>query len=664
MKSKLRLGVTPLEDRSLPATFGIPWADPNISLSFAPDGTPVAGRTSNLFAGLNASQSTTEWQEDILRAFYTWSVHANFDISVTPDAGATFGTPGRLQNDPRFGDIRIGGNSLASDVLAVGLPPDPALAGTLAGDIFVNTYYQFSGSPYDIYTVMLHEGGHALGLDHSNDPNSPLYPRFNNTVSNLTAGDISAIRALYGPRVADRHEGTTGNGTSATATGLGVPTNYSGATPLLGYGSLSTATDKDIFYFDTISGRGENHNVTLRVQSSGLSLLGAKVTVYYLDSNGNPQEAANMTSDSADITGDTLTVTFDGNDDDDFTSRRYYVRVEKAESAPFTLGRFAVAVSFDGENTVPAANLNQVILGSYHNLGANDLAALLQNPNTALVNVDGGTNDTRATATQLAPTASHSGMSRHEAIGSIGAAADTDYFRIVSPKGRDKVLTVNAWALPNQAAKPQLAVFDSFGHPVASQILVNDSGSYTIQAANLAPSAEYFVRLLGVNGNIGNYFLTADFGNTSTNVQQFTQGTLATETATRTDTLYIGQTQLFHLTLAASGTGLPSGSAVRMTLTNAAGTVMLDLTAAAGDTVSGPSVLLTPGAYTVRFTAIGTGLAPISFAVSGNRTSDPVGPVVDDPTLEPTYRDPLNPNQFIYPPNGFVSTDPFYWFFG
>jgi hypothetical protein len=192
-----------LEDRAVPATFGLPWADPTrLTLSFAPDGTPVAGRASDLYAGLNQDRSPNEWQRDILRAFHTWAARTNFDIAVVPDDGSRFGTPGRLQGDPRFGDVRVGGNRLSRDALAVGSPPDPALAGTLAGDVFVNTTYRFKDTPYDLYSVMLHEAGHAFGLDHSTDPNSPMFPRFNNTKTALTAGDIRAIRTLYGPRVA------------------------------------------------------------------------------------------------------------------------------------------------------------------------------------------------------------------------------------------------------------------------------------------------------------------------------------------------------------------------------------------------------------------------------------------------------------------------------
>ena len=44
MPAPIRLTFTALEDRTVPAIFGVTWADPqNLSASFAPDGLPTAG---------------------------------------------------------------------------------------------------------------------------------------------------------------------------------------------------------------------------------------------------------------------------------------------------------------------------------------------------------------------------------------------------------------------------------------------------------------------------------------------------------------------------------------------------------------------------------------------------------------------------------------------
>jgi hypothetical protein len=655
--AKRTLSVERLEDRAVPATFGLPWADPSrVSLSFAPDTAAIAGRTSNLFASLNQDRSPNEWQLDILRAFYAWSSVSNIDIAVTPDSGAAFGTPGRLQGDPRFGDIRIGGNRMSSDVLAVTSPPDPALAGTMAGDVFLNTTYRYKDTPYNLHTIMLHEAGHALGLDHSTNPNSPMYPRFNNPKTTLTGGDIQAIRTLYGPRQNDRFEGSSGNGSFGTASGIPVPTGYTGTTPLLAFGDIKTAGDADIFWFDTVPNRDDDdENITVRLQSAGVSLLGAKVTVYWLE-NGVPKEVANDKMDAAHYAGGTLSLTFDGNDDDDGSTRRYFVRVESAADSPFRTGRYALSVNFDGVGTVPPANLQAVVLGPYRDSTANDLAALLQNPTAALVSADNGTNDTTATATPLTPSTTFNGSARFEMLASLGSG-DTDFYRVTAQPGSG-VLTVNLWALAGQGVSPRAALYDAAGNAVAAEVLVNHGGTFTLQATGLAAGA-YFV---GVGGSgVGNYFLTADAGRVATDVREFASGEL-TAGQTRTDTLYVAEGQLFHLALSANG---PAGSSVRMVLTDSSGGVVMDLTALAGDTVSAPAVLLRPGAYTVRYTVTtpaGYGGA-VSFRVRGNRLSDPIDPIVDDPTLRPEFRDPSNASQYLYPPN-LISLDPFYWFVG
>ena len=55
MNPSHRLYVEPLEDRTVPVTWGNPWPDAtHLTLSFAPDGTAVGDRTSELFRTLDA----------------------------------------------------------------------------------------------------------------------------------------------------------------------------------------------------------------------------------------------------------------------------------------------------------------------------------------------------------------------------------------------------------------------------------------------------------------------------------------------------------------------------------------------------------------------------------------------------------------------------------
>src|SRR5438093_6491411 len=108
MRRSMALNVERLEDRYAPATFGNPWPDAShLTLSFAPDGTRVGDRISALFQTLSSRPATSNWQLAILRAFQTWAINANINLSVIGDGGQPFGTPGPIQGDARYGDIRL-----------------------------------------------------------------------------------------------------------------------------------------------------------------------------------------------------------------------------------------------------------------------------------------------------------------------------------------------------------------------------------------------------------------------------------------------------------------------------------------------------------------------------------------------------------------------------
>ncbi|KAJ1113485.1 hypothetical protein NDU88_001729 [Pleurodeles waltl] len=56
---------------------------------------------------------------------------------------------------------------------------------------------------YDLFNVVAHELGHALGLGHSKDPNALMFPKykyFEPSIYHLSLDDIMGIQSLYGPR--------------------------------------------------------------------------------------------------------------------------------------------------------------------------------------------------------------------------------------------------------------------------------------------------------------------------------------------------------------------------------------------------------------------------------------------------------------------------------
>jgi hypothetical protein len=148
----------------------------------------------------------------IEQALEAWSYAAKgrFDqLGQRSDNGAPFDSP---PADPQgggepFGDIRVGATPLTSGVLAHAYYPPP-LAGfqSAPGDVHFNSDLPWVDDPhdsamdpgYDFYTVALHELGHSLGLKHSADPNSVMYPWYSGGRRDLTEDDIRTIRKVYG----------------------------------------------------------------------------------------------------------------------------------------------------------------------------------------------------------------------------------------------------------------------------------------------------------------------------------------------------------------------------------------------------------------------------------------------------------------------------------
>lgn len=140
------------------------------------------------------------WMSAVNTAFNMWSSVADLHfVQVTDDGLAEGGATSS-------GEIRLGLHTFdgASGILAHGYYP-PANGGSAAGDIHLDKAEHwkigFGGPGIDITQVLAHELGHALGLDHSNTPNSLMNPFYSEVFFGPQADDIAGMRYLYGAPV-------------------------------------------------------------------------------------------------------------------------------------------------------------------------------------------------------------------------------------------------------------------------------------------------------------------------------------------------------------------------------------------------------------------------------------------------------------------------------
>jgi hypothetical protein len=156
-------------------------------------------------------------QEDSLlhAATEVWEKVANVHFDFVQDVPTS--NAGSPQQAP---DVRVG---LADLQKALGAQPGMTFVGDTNWNADANNHFlpdtiigiedpkespatqlsdgdlQFNGTTATMFQAMLHELGHALGLDHNpNDPNSIMNPTLSSKNPLPDANDISAVQSLYG----------------------------------------------------------------------------------------------------------------------------------------------------------------------------------------------------------------------------------------------------------------------------------------------------------------------------------------------------------------------------------------------------------------------------------------------------------------------------------
>ncbi|MFZ5831091.1 MAG: matrixin family metalloprotease [Planctomycetota bacterium] len=314
------------------ALTGYSWADHNVSASFLPDGTTSEGYVSNLYAELDAIASPEVWQREFARALQTWANVADLNFHFVADSGVASGTSGLAQGDSRFGDIRLGAHPLNSYVAYAYYPSSYY---TIGGDITLNPNYDFHvGTHLDLFSVLVHESGHSLGLDHSST-GTIMDPYIRGVYSALTADDIAGIQAIYGARMQDSFDAGASNDTSATASVLAMATP--GTVSI--WADLTTMADVDCYRLTLPT--DSDGTLTVSVDARGKSLLAPKISVY--DTHGMLVATASAGSAYGTLAtlsltglapGQAYTLVADGATDDAFGMGAYRLEVTTVEGDP------------------------------------------------------------------------------------------------------------------------------------------------------------------------------------------------------------------------------------------------------------------------------------------------------------------------------------------
>ena len=253
--------------------------DSRITYSFMPDGTSVGGVPSALFQTLNAKYATATWEGQIEQAASLWESVTNANLARVSDGGQPVATFGDQQDDPRFGDIRIGAVPLPSGVLAETFLPPPANGGTDAGDILFNSTVNWQiNSNYDLMTVAAHEFGHALGLGESSVSTAVMYGTYNGIKQSLVSDDISGIDSIYGTRQFDQFN-NAGHHNSSAFTALNI-NSYLTSSAQIAIPGLDITTPGQAEWFFVNAPSTTTGTMTVTAQSSNLSSLAPLLQVY------------------------------------------------------------------------------------------------------------------------------------------------------------------------------------------------------------------------------------------------------------------------------------------------------------------------------------------------------------------------------------------------
>jgi hypothetical protein len=548
-----------------------------------------------------------------------------------------------------------------------------------------------NASTINLYTLALHEIGHALGLDHEDDLPTIMNSYDNAAITDLTADEIAGIEVIYGAKgsvIADDYTASTATtgavnvGGSATGrieapgdsdwfrvsltAGVQYRIDVVGGTladpyvALLNAGGSSIAIDDD-------SGTGLNARITITPTTTGTYYISARSAV--ATGTGTYTVSLTQTSAADDYAGSTATTGTvavggtatgnleTGNDSDWFrvtltAGATYQIDVRGSASAGGTLsdpylnlrnssGTSLAADNDSGTGLDARLSYTATSSGTYY-ISASSLSA---NSGTYTVAIT----QTAAADDYPASTATTGSVAvGGTQTGNIETTSDRDWIRVTLTAGQRYDITMRgAAAGGGTLTNPLFYLRDSSGGLITSG--TNPSGGMSSLSYAATTTGAYYIEAAGYqNVGTGTYTVgvvqqiaTDDYAASSaTTAVVAVGGTQAGDIETATDrdwfrvTLTAGQTYTINVRAGPAGGGtLASPFAL---LKDAGGATVATGSNPSGGNSSLTYTATTTGNYYIEAGAYqNAGTGTYTVEVAGVSVAGPVQPGADDTTLTP-----------------------------
>ena len=620
-----------------------------LSVSFAPDGTSIFSHESNLNETFGHMLSADQLESRILDAFREWTRHGNVDVGVVHDNGDAFGVPGRSIGDDRFGDVRIGAFPMSSDVYAIALSQGEFVSergrATFSSTVTRNLKMQIT-----FFSVALHEVGHSLGLDHSDNPASVMHR--DSRLGQLSRFDVAEFQNIYGVRSLDPNEFEERNDSFAEATEIKFDDDFAnrGFLPSVIFGDVINQQDFDFFEFEIPS--DYTGDISFRIVSEGISVLAPNFSVF--DEFGNALTSRSSSSNS----GDTLVITLDASQ----LTEKGFVSVSGNGAEQF--GSYALVSTLDQRLGIDEDLINDVVHGSeFVFLDQEDVAGYLFDPDGYLFSEDNHTDDDHESAGTLFTEEGYSPFSRFHHNASLLDQTDIDVYNIsvpdFEPNETNVILNVSLRSVNVGGMIPRVSLFDDTGTEVSSNLLVNGLGEYIIQTDQITSETSYFVHVAAddfLPFNTGNYELTVSYTDELVVFEELVAGRLgvgfvANGSQKDYHTLHIAESQMFQFAFEADELARNQDALLWVSIYDELGGLVYQAATRDGERRTANATYFSPGSYTIEVESAAQRLSQyrsvLNYRLFGINVGGPQGPTFNDPTDSPF--DKNDDGEYVYP---------------